>query len=98
MSSDSGQMEPFRVETNLKSKFSLCNNQWHSISALHDSKHMILKIDNESFDTLAHNGMTEIVDSSSPLYIGGLPGNYFIVLYRGNGDSIASTFGHSNSN
>lgn len=77
MSSDSGLMEPFRVETNLKSKFSLCNNQWHSISALHDSKHMVLKIDNESFDTLAHNGFSNIVNSSSPLYIGGLPGNLF---------------------
>lgn len=83
MSSDSGQMEPFRVETNLKSKFSLCNNQWHSISALHDSKHMVLKIDNESFDTLANNGLTNnIVNTSSPLYIGGLPGNLLILTTK----------------
>lgn len=76
MSCDLGDGNPFRVETNnLPSKFSLCDNRWHNISAMYDSEQIALRIDNQaSIITLAQNRMFGKVHTKSPLYIGGLPG------------------------
>lgn len=78
MSCDLGDGNPFRVETNLPSKFALCDNQWHNISVMYDSEQIALRIDNQpSIITLSQNRISGRVHTKSPLYIGGLPGKRF---------------------
>lgn len=74
MSCDLGDGNPFRVETNLRSKFALCDNQWHNVSAMYDSEQIALRIDNQpSRIALAQHRSTGKVHTKSPLYIGGVP-------------------------
>lgn len=74
MSCDLGDGNPFRVQTNLPSKYSLCDNQWHNVSAMYDSEQIALRIDNQpSMTTLAQNRMAGKIHTKNPLYIGGLP-------------------------
>lgn len=72
MSCDLGDGNPFRIESNLPSKFALCNNHWHNVSAIYDSDQIAIRIDNlPSINKLTqHEGK---VHTKSPLYIGGLP-------------------------
>lgn len=76
MSCDLGDGNPFRAETNnLPSKFMLCDNQWHNISAMYDSEQIALRIDSQpSIFRQARSYMSGQVHTRSPLYIGGLPG------------------------
>lgn len=76
MSCDLGDGNPFRVEThNLPSKFTVCDNKWHNITAMYDSEQIALRIDHhESLITVAQHRMSGKVHTKSPLYIGGLPG------------------------
>lgn len=75
MSCDLGDGNPFRVETNLPSKYALCDNRWHNISAMYDSEQIALRIDNQPSTTkLAEHRMAGKVHTKSPLYIGGIPG------------------------
>lgn len=77
MSCDLGDGNPFRVESNLGSKFALCDNRWHNISAMYDSEQIAIRIDNQpSVITLGPHHMSAKVHTKSPLYIGGLPGKY----------------------
>lgn len=74
MSCDMGDGNPLRVETNLNTKFALCDNEWHNVSALYDSEQVALRIDNKSsIIALAQHRSTGKVHTKSPLYIGGLP-------------------------
>lgn len=74
MSCDMGDGNPLRVETNLQTKFSLCDNNWHNISAMYDSEQLALRIDSQSsIMALAQNQSAGKVHTKSPLYIGGLP-------------------------
>lgn len=76
MSCDLGDGNPFRVETApLPSRYSLCDNRWHNISAMYDSEQIALRIDQQpSIITLAHHRSTgNRVHTRSPLYIGGVP-------------------------
>lgn len=76
MSCDLGDGIPFRVETALASKYALCDNQWHNISALYESEQIAIRIDSQpSIIALSHR-MSGKVHSKSPLYIGGLPGKW----------------------
>jgi laminin, alpha 1/2 len=82
MSCDLGDGNPFRVETALASKYALCDNQWHNITALYESEQIAIRIDNQpSIIALAHR-MSGKVHSKSPLYIGGLPGELEISRNR----------------
>lgn len=75
MSCDLGDGNPFRVETNLPSKYALCDNRWHNISAMYDSEQIALRIDNQpSIINLTEPRMAGKVHTYSPLYIGGIPG------------------------
>lgn len=82
MSCDLGDGNPFRVETdNLPSKFALCDNKWHNVSAMYDSEQIALRIDNQaSTTTLAQHRMSGKVHTKSPLYIGGLPGKFYKLI------------------
>lgn len=73
MSCDLGNAEPFRAEPELASKFSLCDNKWHNISALYDTHQVAIRIDHQSF-AYASNRLSGKLQMTSPLYIGGLPG------------------------
>lgn len=71
----------FRVETETSSKFSLCDNKWHNISALYDTHQIAIRIDGHAYK--ATNAVVRIDGNSqtrSPLYIGGLPGEDITVL------------------
>lgn len=75
MSCDLGDGEPFRVETKLTSKFSLCDNKWHNISALYNTHQVAIRIDDQPF-VVAYASSRNIgkLQTKSSLYIGGLPG------------------------
>lgn len=75
MSCDLGDGEPFRAETNFASKFSLCDNKWHNISALYDTHQVAIRIDQQPF-VVAYASSRSIgkLKTNSALYIGGLPG------------------------
>lgn len=77
LSCDLGDGSPFHLETDLTTKFTLCDNKWHTISGLFNSKEIALRVDqqpwiNKVLDRAKHlNGR---IATKSPLYIGGLPG------------------------
>lgn len=77
MSCDLGDGNPFRIETAplATTKFSLCDNRWHNVSAQYDSEQLALRIDAQpSVITLAQRRVSgNKVHTKSPLYIGGLP-------------------------
>jgi hypothetical protein len=75
MSCDLGDGEPFRAETKFSSKFSLCDNKWHNISALYDTHQVAIRIDDQPF-VVAYAPSRNIgkLQTKSALYIGGLPG------------------------
>lgn len=76
MSCDLGDNQLFRAETQFTSKFSLCDNQWHNISALYETSQIVIRIDNQpSIIQFAPNRSIGKVQTKSSLYIGGLPGN-----------------------
>lgn len=75
MSCDLGDGELFRAETKFNSKFSLCDNKWHNISALYDTNQVAIRIDDQTYvDAYASNRFMEKLQTKSSLYIGGLPG------------------------
>lgn len=78
-STDLGDGMPFRVQSVLPSKYALCDNKWHNISALYDYEHITLRIDQmattKARSTQQRNNSK--VQTKSGLYIGGLPGKYF---------------------
>ncbi|XP_030377128.1 laminin subunit alpha-1 [Scaptodrosophila lebanonensis] len=73
-SCDLGDGVPFRVQSVLPSKYALCDNKWHNISALYDYKQIALRID-QLPATIAETAQSNPgkVQTRSPLYIGGLP-------------------------
>lgn len=85
MSCDLGDGEPFRAETQSTSKFSLCDNKWHNISALYDTQQVAIRIDDQPFVVAyAANRNIGKLQTKSALYIGGLPGkiqNYLSSIY-----------------
>jgi laminin, alpha 1/2 len=73
--------EAFRVVTKSSSKFSLCDNKWHNISALYDTHQIAIRIDDHPF--LATNALTRVDENLrtySQLYLGGLPGEINLIL------------------
>ena len=78
MSADTGDGNPFRVETNLPSKYTLCDNRWHNISSIYNGLEIGVKIDNNPtiFSNYRVAGASSVdkIYTKSPLYIGGLPG------------------------
>lgn len=74
MSCDLGDGNPFRVESNLSSKFALCDNKWHNISAIYDSNQIAIRVDDLPMASkIKQNDILSKVHTKSPLYIGGIP-------------------------
>ncbi|TMW53859.1 hypothetical protein DOY81_001030 [Sarcophaga bullata] len=73
-SCDLGDGNPFRVESLLPSKYALCDNKWHNISALYDYEQLALRIDQmPATIAVAQQATSGKVQTKSPLYIGGIP-------------------------
>lgn len=73
MSCDFNNGEILRAESKLATKFSLCDNKWHNISALYDTHQIAVRIDDkESVVASGHNNGK--LNTKSPVYIGGVPG------------------------
>ena len=77
-SCDLGDGTPLRVESLLPSKYALCDNKWHNVSALYDYEQIALRIDQlPTTMAVAPNSASGKVHTKSPLYIGGIPGKTF---------------------
>lgn len=75
MSCDFNNGEILRAESKLSTKFSLCDNKWHNISALYDTNQIAVRVDDkESVVASGHNNGK--LNTKSPVYIGGVPGDY----------------------
>ncbi|XP_067621354.1 laminin subunit alpha-1 isoform X1 [Eurosta solidaginis] len=74
-STDLGDGMPFRVQSQLPSKYALCDNKWHNISALYDYEHITLRIDQMARANArsAQQHSNSRVQTKSALYIGGIP-------------------------
>lgn len=77
LSCDLGDGNTFHLESDLSTKFALCDNKWHTISGLFNSKEIAFRVDQQQpigqLLEARRNG-TGKVTTKSPLYIGGLPG------------------------
>lgn len=79
MSCDFNNGEILRAESKLPSKFALCDNKWHNISALYDTNQIAIRIDDmESVVASGHNNGK--LNTKAPVYIGGVPGINFIFV------------------
>lgn len=73
MSCDLGDGIPFRIESNI-SKFALCDNKWHNISAIYDSNQIAIRVnDLPMVNKLKQHDVLSKLNTKSPLYIGGIP-------------------------
>ncbi|GLG97830.1 Laminin subunit alpha [Gryllus bimaculatus] len=73
---DSGDGKPVQVEQNFQSKYTLCDNKWHTIHATFLTSGLFLKVDNlPNVTGLSYNGAAVISHTGSSLYIGGVPEN-----------------------
>ncbi|KAH8251255.1 hypothetical protein KR032_004153 [Drosophila birchii] len=73
-SCDLGDGLPMRVESALPTKYALCDNKWHNISALYDGEQIVLRIDQlPAVIGVGSQRSAGKVQTRSPLYIGGLP-------------------------
>lgn len=81
-SCDLGDGVPFRVESTLPDKYALCDNKWHNISALYDGEQIALRIDQlPATISMSSQRNAGKVQTRSPLYIGGLPGELILRYY-----------------
>lgn len=77
LSCDLGDGNPFHLETDMPTKFTLCDNKWHTISGLFNSKEIALRVDQQPPIMQLLEGAKSMhgkISTKSPLYIGGLPG------------------------
>lgn len=77
LSCDLGDGNPFHLETDMPTKFTLCDNKWHTISGLFNSKEIALRVDQQPPIMQLLEGTRNLpgkISTKSPLYIGGLPG------------------------
>lgn len=78
MSGDLGDENPLYVEQHFPSPYAMCDNRWHRIQAVYNEEELALKVDElDQKYGLPTNVNEHFMASvaSSPLYIGGLPGD-----------------------
>lgn len=81
MSCDFNNGEILRAESKLSSKFALCDNKWHNISAFYDTHQIAIRIDEKDSIVIAvSNKNIGKIQTNSPLYIGGIPGKFLIIV------------------
>lgn len=75
MAGDMGDRRPFRLEQGFASEYEVCDNRWHHVTARYTEGKLTLRVDQmeKSYWLADHGHLTE-AHTSSPLYIGGLPG------------------------
>lgn len=81
LSCDLGDGHPIHLETELASKFTLCDNQWHTVTALFNAEELAVRIDSRPpvrrlLRTSTNHKLVGKIPTKAPLYIGGLPGAY----------------------
>lgn len=79
MSADLGDNNPLYVEQRFPSHYTICDNRWHKIRAIYNDEELALKVDDLDHKYgLPANVNYHIMDEteSSPLFIGGLPGEF----------------------
>lgn len=77
LSCDFGDGNTFNLETDMATKFSFCDNKWHTISGLFNYKEIVLRVDQQPYIMKLLDGSSHVpkmINTKSPLYIGGLPG------------------------
>jgi laminin alpha 1/2 len=74
MSCDFNNGEILRAEAKLSSKYSICDNKWHNVSAFYDTDQLAIRIDNRESVVASSNRNVGKLQTKSPLYIGGIPG------------------------
>lgn len=80
MSCDFNNGEILRAESKLPSKFSLCDNKWHNISALYDTNQLAIRIDDKE-SVVASGHYNGKLNTRAPVYIGGVPGKKLFLLF-----------------
>lgn len=78
----------FKVHTSLPSKYGLCDNTWHNISALFSADGLTIRVDQQpekndvgfgtAFGHTTPPSINQFVPYA-PLYIGGLPGILYYI-------------------
>lgn len=79
MSCDFNNGEILRAKVKLTSKYSICDNKWHNISAFYDTHQIALRIDDKESVVASSKNIGKLL-TSSPLYIGGIPGKLKVFL------------------
>jgi laminin alpha 1/2 len=74
MSCDFNNGAILRAEAKLSSKYSICDNKWHNVSAFYDTHQIAIRIDNKESVVASSSGNAGKLQTKSPLYIGGIPG------------------------
>ncbi|XP_054282487.1 laminin subunit alpha-1 [Macrosteles quadrilineatus] len=76
LAGDMGDRRPWKVEQGFATEYAVCDNRWHHVSARYAEGRVTLRVDGveQSYWLADHGHLTE-ADTSSPLYIGGLPDN-----------------------
>lgn len=74
---DLGDGNAYHLEADMPTRFTLCDNKWHTITGLFNSKELAVRVDqqqyvNRLFDP--ERRMPGKIATKSPLYIGGVPG------------------------
>lgn len=74
-----GDRRPFKLELEFSSIYYLCDNEWHQVKVNFVEEEISLHVDNMSkMYWLSDNGHITEAHTNSPLYIGGIPGNYLL--------------------
>ena len=78
LSCDLGDGNAHHLESSdFSSKFSLCDNKWHTVSGHFNSEEIALRVDQQPYSNLLlgkSKGGQRRISTKSPLYIGGMPG------------------------
>lgn len=75
MSCDFNNGEVLRAKVKLTTKYSICDNKWHNISAFYDTHQIALRIDDKESVVASSKNIGKLL-TKSPLYIGGIPGKF----------------------
>lgn len=77
-----GDRRPFKIEHLFPSEYVICDNKWHTIKAYYAHEELTLRVDGvDKKYWLSDNGHLTEAHTNSPLYIGGLPGRYFSLIF-----------------
>ena len=95
MLGDIGDRRQFRIEHSFPTEFTVCDNKWHRIHTIYENNEIIMRVDqtDNKKELLRNNFFLNSV-VNAPMYIGGLPGKYFLEhkAVRSKQSKVASVF------